>query len=259
MANSDIDSTITFHENYGADVAPFLHHLGLIKEPIFIKLHSKKSSWGFKFHINWRHIILNDLIKSSKDLLNNIKILDNASNGMLCNKTMLFDKREFSNTKQIQYICDLINIDYQSVRNKSFVAGNMFMSKTSVFKKSLGKYINDLDKLLYNEKGKICDLNGGTFAHAMERIFGYIISANKLKFCHPKYKITKILNSKAPNKKYFQMITTYNNYCYLLEDVNVYGKIALSSDSIMMIQWYHMDKPVLQKYNMLSKDTISKY
>ena len=89
----------------------------------------------------------------------------------------------------------------------------------------------------------------------MERIFGYINKHKKLSFLHPDYEIIKILNSEAPNKKYFQMIKTYNNHCYLLEDPNVYGYYDEIKSTI---RWYHLESIVETNYINIDKNTIYK-
>jgi len=252
----DFDYHISFHENYGADVAPFLQQLNLIKEPLLIKLHSKKSSWGFKFHINWRQMILNDLIGSEKIFLSNVKkILKTNNAGILCNQALLMKNREFRNRPKIIELCEKLNISYEKVKDSYFVAGNMFMAKTQIFDSHIKKNTDTALSLLYNERGKLDDRLVGTYAHSMERIFGYINKYQNLSFIHPDYKITKILNTEAPNKKYFSMIKMYNNSCYLLDDPNVYGYYDKNKSTII---WHHLDKPIEQKYKLVNKNTIKK-
>ena len=255
----DFDHQLSFHDNYGADISSFLYQIRDVKEDLFIKLHSKKSLWGFKYHINWRQMMLNDLISSLDILKSNIKILlSNESNSVLCNKILLMDNREFHNSSKIHELCSLLNIDYSRVKNSKFVAGNMFMGKTSIYKKYLEPHIETIDKLLYNEKGKVDDTFKGTYSHSMERIFGYIISYNNLKFCYPKHKIIKVINTEAPNKKYFNLIKMYNNYCYILEDPNLYGYISNMSEKSCVITWYHLDEKSSITYNLINKNTICK-
>jgi lipopolysaccharide biosynthesis protein len=256
---SDFDYEISFHDNYGADVAPFLQQLKLVKEPLLIKLHSKKSSWGFKHHINWRQMILNDLIGSEKIFLSNTKkMLDIQNSGILCNQTLLMNNREFSNRLKIIELCNRFNIDYTKVKESYFVAGNMFMAKTQIFDHHIKKNVDSVLALLYNEKGKLDDRLGGTYAHSMERIFGYINKYQNLSFIYPDHEIIKILNIDAPNKKYFSMIKMYNNYCYLLEDPNVYGYITNIKTETCTIKWHHIDHDCLTLYNILDSTTICK-
>lgn len=255
----DFNHRISIHENYGADVAPFLHQLKEIKEPVFIKIHSKKSAWGFKYHINWRQMILHDLISSKNLLKSNLaSLLSKEKNAVLCNQKLLMNNREFHNSDKIQTICNIIDLDYEKVRNSEFMAGNMFMGRTSLFQKYIVPHIEDLDRLLYNERGKIDDKFAGTYSHSMERIFGYIVKYENLEFCYPKHKTIKILNPLAPNKKYFKMIKMYNNFCYLLDDPNVYGFCSDVSAKICKIMWFHVDKSVETEYVIISPRTIQK-
>lgn len=253
----DFDHKLSFHKNYGADVSPFLYQLQQVSEEIFIKLHSKKSLWGFKKHINWRQFILNDLIVSKPVFKSNLKsLISNDDFAVICNKHLLLDNREFKNSKHIQILCDILKLDYVNVKNSKFIAGNMFMAKSKIYK----RYFNSLtipiiDNLLSKEKGKIEDNYHGTFSHAMERVFGYIIKKEKLDFCYPKHKTIKILNKEAPNKKYFTLIKMYNSYCYLVEDPNVYGYYNEYENSII---WYHLDQETKQKYKAINKNTLIK-
>lgn len=252
----DFDHELSFHENRGVDVLPFLNQLKSVKESIFIKLHSKKSNWGFKFHVNWRTIILNDLIGSKKLFLSNVKkILQTNNAGLLCNQVLLLNNREFTNSIKIIELCKKLNIDYEKVKNSEFPAGNMFMGKTKILHDQIKNNIGTISELLYNEEGKVQDTSEGTYSHSMERIFGYINKYQKLSFLHPDYEIIKILNPKAPNKKYFKMIKTYNSYCYLLDDPNVYGYY---NETDCSINWYHLDNVVKQKYKNINKSTLIK-
>jgi lipopolysaccharide biosynthesis protein len=253
---NDFDHELSFHENRGVDVLPFLNQLRNVKEPLFIKLHSKKSSWGFKFHVNWRTLILNDLIGSKKIFLSNVKkILQTNNVGFLCNQVLLMKDREFTNRIKIIELCKKLDIDYEKVKNSEFPAGNMFMGKTQILQDQIKNNIDIVAELLYNEEGKVQDATEGTFSHSMERIFGYINKYQNLSFVHPSHKIIKILNPKAPNKKYFKMIKTYNSYCYLLDDPNVYGYYDTKNSTII---WYHLDNIVKQKYKIINNTTIEK-
>lgn len=253
----DFDYQISLHKNYGADVAPFLYQLQNVSEEVFIKLHSKKSLWGFKYHINWRHFILNDFIGCKALFQSNIKtLISNKNYGALCNKHLLVNNREFKNSKHISKISEILKLDYNYLKNSQFVAGNMFMAKTNIYKKYFDKNTCfKIDNLLRQEVGKVDDSLHGTFSHAMERIFGYIIKNENLNFCYPKHKLIKIINNQAPNKKYFSMIKMYNNYCYLVEDPNVYGYYNESENTIT---WYHLDKEIKQAYKIVKKNTIIK-
>lgn len=258
LETNEFSCKISYHDNYGADVAPFLHQLSVIDEPYFVKLHSKKSFWGFKFHINWRHLILNDLLGSIEIFQSNIESLNSPRIGAICGKPLLMKNRELKNREKIKELCSLINMDYNIVKNSYFMAGNMFIGKTDLYRQTFISYMAQLDEILQQEQGKISDTFYGTYTHSIERLFGYIIEYNKLNFANPKHKYIKILNTKAPNKKYFHMITTFDNHCYLLEDANVYGKIIDINSDTSLIEWTHMNTIVGQRYKIISPEYITK-
>ena len=56
----------------------------------------------------------------------------------------------------------------------------MFMSRTDIFKKYFNpEIILKISSLI--EGGKVEDKNSGTYTHALERIFGYIITNEKMR------------------------------------------------------------------------------
>lgn len=249
---------IFYHNNYGADIAPFLNQLHSISEPVFIKLHSKKSSWGFKRHINWRELLLYNLIGSSSIFHNNMIKMNDTNNGILCSNGLLFNDRELKNSEHIKKICSITNIDYDTVKNGSFVAGNMFWGRTALFQKMFNNYIDDINSLLIHETGKINDDFYGTYCHAMERIFGYIVSYNDMNFIYADIPTIKVINSSAPNGEHFHLVTTHKNSCYLLEDPNVYGHIKHVSKNKIEIQWSHLAKSRVQHYAIIDSMSIQK-
>lgn len=257
---SSFDHHISYHPNYGADVAPFLHQLNLVKEDLFIKVHSKKSKFGKNNQVNWRSILLNDFFASKEIFVSNLEhMLSNKNCGMICNQSFLSGRDIADNTSKINDICNLLNIDYHNLMKPKFAAGTMFLSRTDIFKNKLLKHINVLDGLLKNEKGKVNQISGGTYSHSMERIFGYIISEQGLDFCHPDLKKIKIFNSTAPNKEYFNLITVYDGGCYLVENPNVFGYLKKNTKDIIEINWQHTkNKDLNQPYKRLSEDTIIK-
>lgn len=250
------DTNIYIFNNYGADISSFLNILPDIKEKYFIKLHTKKSQLGQFNHVKWRHILLHDLIGKQNSIIDNYKIISNYNNcGAIGNKHFLLTNNENYHSKQIQELCKLLNINYSKINNYSFFGGTMFMSHTELFRKHFCPYNLELQKILSKEKNKVTEKYSGTYSHALERIFGYVISYNHLNFYHPKLQYIKILNTKAP-MGHFHMIKLYNNDCYLQEDPNVYGHIIDDSISNFTIQWYHMDSNPIQKYDFVDKATV---
>lgn len=250
-------------KNAGADVMPFLSLLNIIDEfehPYFIKIHSKKSAWGSHNHVNWRHVLINDLLSDVDLIERNIKILQKDNVGMITNKFLCLNNREHTNAHHIKTICNLLNINYQKVKNSYFPAGNIFMSKTSIFKKYFTKNINDIIiYLLQNEIGKITDANRGTYSHALERIFGYIIKYDNKKIASPAHKSIKILNQIKDKKHYFHLIAINNKTCYVQEDINIYGNIIDINEDSIIIEWLHINDGVKVEYKKISANTIVKH
>lgn len=251
--------TVNYYHNYGVDVAPFLQQIQYVSEPFFVKIHSKKSNIGHKNIINWRSVLLNSLVGSENILDTNISILENDSSiGMISEKNMITQKIEGQNSKIIQDLCSALGLDYKILKNDFFVMGNMFMSRTELFKKIFtDKKINGILPALMNEKGQISDVNHGTYAHSLERLFGYIVRTQKQTI----YGIQPpsiLIKNKDAKDGFFHLIITYNNYCYLQEDINVFGKILSKSDKTYSIEWAHMTTPIAQTYCILdnSLDTI---
>jgi rhamnosyltransferase len=254
-AKNNFKTTISFHKNYGADIASFLQILPNVKEPYFIKLHSKKSLLGAYNQVEWRHVLLHDFLGSKKIFWHNYKTILSPEYGAIGNQNLLLSDNESYHSKQIREICDILKIDYDNIKNYSFFGGNMFMSKTNIFKNYFIPYQDVLQKLLSREINKVEEKTDGTYSHALERIFGYIIGYNNLKFATVKHKTINILNKKAPNG-IFHMVKLYNNDCYLQEDLNVYGKILDDSKENFTIEWHHMNPKRVQTYDFVRKTAI---
>jgi hypothetical protein len=132
----------------------------------------------------------------------------------------------------------------------------MFLGKTKIFQ----KYFNDttlpsIDEKLKKETGKVNEIQSGTFSHALERMFGYIIKNEQLSFEHPNHLPIKILNDKAPDG-YFNLILLYDNSCYIQEDLNMDGEIIENNDNYLIIEWKYLEPIIKQKYNKITHDTI---
>jgi hypothetical protein len=120
------------------------------------------------------------------------------------------------------------------------MAGSMFMSRTKVFKKYFtDKFISDIYPLL--ETGKVTDSHNGTCCHALERIFGKIISNEKLLISsirsEPYFRIYN-----REHKRQYSIYKCYNNYCYTKSDKGLaFGYIynILQDDSIV-VNWTYL-------------------
>ena len=229
---------IRYVENRGVDIGPFLLQLQDLDEdeyPYFIKLHSKKSIIN-KFE--WKNILFNCLIGSKDILFKNIETLDKDRKiGAITDKTTIMEKVGH-NQDHISVLSRLLNL---KTKEKAFMAGSMFMSRTKVFKKYFtDKFISDIYPLL--ETGKVTDAHNGTCCHALERIFGKIISNEKLSISsirsEPYFRIYN-----REHKKQYSIYKCYNNYCYTKSDKGLaFGYIynILQDDSIV-INWTYLE------------------
>ncbi len=252
-----VDVKFSFHPNYGADIAPFLSQLKTVEEPIFVKIHSKKSFLGYYKHINWRSILVHSLVGSRSILNKNLnKILNNSNIGLISDKNLLLDNKEYKNGPFIENLCNLLDLSYIYTKNSKFFAGSMFMSRTDLFKQ---KFTNDkiqtILNLLSTEKGKLVDTEHGTYSHALERIFTYLIQDNKLLIDYPDLDYKFIVNDNFPNG-IGKLIELYSNECYIDENIHIFGKITKKNDHNLNIQWDHGQDIVEQNYIFLNNDTL---
>lgn len=259
LGQQDIEYIISYHENYGADIQSFLHHINdMISEPYFLKIHTKKSRWGVNLHVNWRQLLWHGLIGNSNIFKNNLFKISQNNTGAVCHPTMLLSKRESYHRTKIIELCQLLDIDYSAVKDGPFMAGNMFFGKTQLYKNQLcnhNKYNILLDKIK-TETTKVNENPDGTFCHALERLFGYLVIHN-----YHKINVTDfddyimIYNTKLD--KYFSMIEIYDDACYLLEDPNVYGKILSKNHESYIISWLHKENAHTQEYHTIERGIIT--
>jgi hypothetical protein len=248
---------INYYPNAGGDILPFLNQISELsnnQHDIFLKLHSKKSEL-FNY-MNWRVVLLESLIGNENKFLRNIEFFENEKIGCVSNKSLTMHNHEHKNKKQIQNLCQLLNIDYEKYNNGQFSAGTMFFGKVSLFQ----QYFNTntlpiLSDLLKNEIGHVTDCLEGRYCHGLERIFGYLVSANSLEFRFSIEEKFKILNNLAPNKK-LHIIRLYNNHCYAEEDIHVYGHILKETESLITIKWWHLKNPVTKDYKKINSNTL---
>lgn len=205
-------------------------------------------------YINWRAVLLNDFIGSTDIVKSNISKFKDKSVGMVCNGPLMLEELEGTNVENIKQLCSLLGIEYESVKNGTFPAGSMFMSRTDLFQTIFNnKFVKKITTKLKNEYGKVNDWTSGKYSHAIERIFGYTINNKKLKIQYTQYPGIQIKNDLATNG-YLKLIRMYNNECYILEDIHTYGKI-LENNTQIAIQWYNLPtKP--QIYSYITNDTI---
>lgn len=255
------DHYITYHENAGGDVLPFLDQLNDLNpsrftHDVFLKIHTKKSLFAGK--INWRIILLHSLMGSRSSFVSNINRLSHHKCGALTCSNLIMNDMEHTNSDIIKDISEnILSIPYDKIKNKKFCGGNMFFGKISTFQSFFNKdTIEFIKPKLEKEKGKISDNKHGTYAHSLERLFGYIVSYNNQKIIPATLKSSKILNPLAKNNK-LHIILLYDEIsCYIHEDINVCGKILSSCKDHIKIEWFHLDSPVTKKYKYISSNTL---
>jgi len=251
---------LQFHDNYGVDIAPFIERVVSIdknKYPYFIKLHAKSSLLGQYKHVDWGSILWDSLIGNQKSFNHNKHILSQSHIGAITQPFLIFNNRELNNTSKIKILCDIFNIEYNKVSNDQFMAGSIFMSKTDLFQKVLLKHKDYLNSLLSKETGKVDDRDfvDGTYCHALERVFGYMIKYQKLKIHSTSlYPVIKIYNK---THKILHLHITYQNMVYLVEDFNICGSIQYKDNKYIIIEWHHLhNKKIIYEY--LNNKTITK-
>lgn len=258
---------IIFTDNIGADILPFLEQINTINYDsydIILKLHTKISMWGPKNNINWRSLLLHSLIGSDEIFKKNIKLLlDKPKIGMMTTKGLILKNTEGNNSNKIHKLLNLLGINYSIYKHGKFSAGSMFFIKPSILHILDSSKINSIKTLIIENKEfkRVKDINfmDGTYSHAMERIFGYLVKYNGMTINGIKLANYRILN-KQSKKGYFNLVLCYNNMCYLEEDLTCTGKFFNINNSYCLIEWKHMkDKDsVFQKYAKLNHNTLIK-
>lgn len=255
------NSRLSYHENAGVDVLPFLRQLESIdinryNHDIFLKIHTKRSLFAQK--INWRVMLFNSLMGNRYIFENNIRRMKRKDSGSLTCHSLIMEKLEHTNKDIIKNISEnILHMPYNKIKNGTFCGGNMFFGKLSTFKSYFNQdTINSLSKYLREEKGKVNDYTEGTYSHSLERIFGYIIKHNNQKILGSYTKTLKVLNPLAENNK-LHIITMYDGEsCYISEDINVYGKIISDNQKLIRIEWYHLQSPKIKTYKYIKANTI---
>lgn len=262
IADSATDSfpnlEISYHPNAGGDILPFLSDFvsNKHKNDLFIKLHSKKST--LLNTIQWRDILLHSLIgNNGQHFFNNCSYMRKFRYaGLMSNYGLMFSNQENTNTNKINELLNYFNIDKNLLKQKKFIAGTMFLGNTSIYNKFFNEYsINHITTLLRSEVGQVTDIINGKYCHSLERIFGYICEYEKHSIVSCKYHTIKIINNKAPSKK-FHLSVTYNNFVFTEESIAVHGTMLHKTDDTFTIEWRHLKNPVIKKYIKINNNTF---
>jgi len=229
---------VSYYKNGGTDILPTLNLLEKAqKYPLFFKLHTKKNGWGNKKQVNWRVLLSNDIVYKD-NFKHTINMLERTEVGIVGSKSFIMRNNEYTNHDKIVELCSILNIDYERLRIKSFIGGNVFASKTKLFE--IFWTNKKVKELLSKEIGHIKDDKNGTYVHSMERLFGYIAEYNNKNILGVPKSSSIILN---PNIKQHRLhlVRLYNNDCYIQENPNIYGKILQDTQEHTVIQWFHLD------------------
>jgi hypothetical protein len=247
--------SVTYYPNVGADLYSFINTFLNIDNPYFIKLHSKKTRWGVSNRCNWRAMLLDSLVGNRDTLINNTQYMEKYNLGSIGCGSLIYNNLENKHSDYINQICQKINLE-KSVK-KLFFAGTMFMGKTKLYQEYINNNTrNQLNEVLQLERGKINDINQGTYSHAMERVLGYIGAKEKLYACPlSTFKIRVVDQSLVEKIQYLHIRRMYNDEVYCIEQPNIYGKLLGESEDgkTLQISWRSQSKETLAIYRQISK------
>ena len=218
--------------NRGYDVAPFLQavkSIHLSGYDYIIKLHSKRdlSSPAYLpsctlYGCEWRQNLL-EFMSSPKHLQESLLRFDNNPQiGMLTAPELIIsaykeDHQALDRATQIMHGMGL------SLKNKTFVAGTMFIARASLFRlwKHLPYDASDFEEFNPTHKG-------GSLAHALERVLGFMISAQgfQISSYYPvgfSYKM-KVLGYKFRNFIYYKRTNSSGKTHIKIFKIPVYSK-----------------------------------
>ena len=177
------NSTIWVVENRGYDIGPFidfLHHIDLNQYDLIMKLHTKNKNNGIETYIGnyvfdrsiWVYCLTNALLGSSRIFKKNIQAFTNLPKlGVIGSKYLIASKLPDTDGVQSGALTLIKQLGFAKTANLKFIAGTMFMCRSKLLQKIKENYkISDFD---------ITDghVKNGTLAHMMERVLGYVVTA----------------------------------------------------------------------------------
>ncbi len=252
---NDTSGELQYFDNVGADVNSFLFQISNIdkdKYPLFVKMHSKTNPLTLRYNIPWFSYLIDSLIGSPEIFHSNIERLENDPKcGMIGDPMIHLKDFEHTNTSKIQKILKHLDIDVSDIKNKEFIGGNMFASRTDIFQKYFDKNFYDY---IYNHflealnTDKVGDKDFGTYPHALERIFGYIIEYNNLTIQHPLKK--NIYSVKDPK---LNVVRLYDNLVYLEDFPLLWGEMTETAEELCYIYWKQGTTKQIQKFRLKEK------
>ena len=176
---SESNLYIEVFENRGRDVAPFLIQMKNNSYDYICHIHTKKSRPG-DYGESWRKYLYKHLLGSPENVTGIIKLFeDDPKLGLLFPKTYppkLPFLRWGKNYEDVRMLFDKLKMVIELPVNPIFPAGNMFWARTSAVSNifELGLKSGDFPV----ETGTLYD---GTLAHAIERLWVYLVQNNGYK------------------------------------------------------------------------------
>lgn len=248
---------ITIVPNRGLDLLPFLESLQNIDDkqhPYFIKLHAKKSIIFDSDNENlWNSVLSHSLLGSNDILQSNINNL-NDNIGAGCLDTFILSNNERQHTYKIQELCRVLKIDYTKCCNKPIMTGGIFIGNTKFFKDFFNNKCLSILKN-YLEYGKINE-SKSTYVHALECIISYFLYNNEYKIHEIKLPSIKIYNKEIDS--YLNLINTFNNHCYIVENPVVNGRVMNTTEQYIEIAWDNTYDKRSQRYIKIKDNTYQR-
>jgi lipopolysaccharide biosynthesis protein len=214
-----LQTTVWVVKNMGYDIGPFidfLNRINLDDYSYILKLHSKRPSNGTDTKLNhlpvtryyWKILLSEALIGTPQIWQRNINAFEkNSQLGMIASPHLI-KKADKSDEFLIPDVKkQLQKITLPEISNFYFVAGTMFLVRSSLFKVLQHKYkIEDFQ----TTDGQVKD---GTLAHVFERLFGAVICSQgyQIKGFSHNYKFVCSALGKIIGRFFFQKKTTKHN------------------------------------------------
>ncbi len=181
------DTTFITVDNRGYDIGPFiyvLNSLNLDEYDLIMKIHTKNNTDGEDILLNhryvnrkyWFQLLMEAVLGSPQIFAANISAFQtNPRLGMIGSKYCTTN--HYRDVKEVQEsVVKIMNeLGFSDVLPITFVAGTMFMVRSSVLKIIQHKFT--MDDFTATD-GKVKD---GTLAHVLERVFGCLVVAQGYK------------------------------------------------------------------------------
>ena len=177
------DTTFFIVPNKGYDVGPFIYVINKINLDDFdllLKIHTKKNQGSCDTRLNgkwvdrknWFRLLISSLIGNRTLFNKNIEAFKNEDSlGMIGSRYLITSEPKVSQGVKNDVETVMQKLHYKKPEKIEFVAGTMFIVRTSILKKIAHEYtLDDFE----TTDGAVKD---GTFAHTMERVFGCVAYA----------------------------------------------------------------------------------